>query len=53
MLNVIFGRIPDVHEKIEYAGYHIEILRKTRRNIELTRFTLIQQNEDSDSEENE
>lgn len=37
LLNVIFGKIPDVNERMEFDGYEFTILKKTKRSIELVR----------------
>lgn len=37
LLNVVFGKIPDVNERMEFEGYEFIILKKTKRSIELVR----------------
>lgn len=38
LMNYLFGRIPDLHETITFAGYECTILQKTKRNVTLVRF---------------
>jgi len=37
LLNTVFGKIPDINERTEFAGYEFVILKKSKRNIELVR----------------
>ncbi len=37
LLNTVFGKIPDVNERTEFAGYEFVIMKKSKRNVELVR----------------
>jgi CBS domain containing-hemolysin-like protein len=40
-VNYIFGRIPAVNERKNYAGYEISILSRKKQNVELVRFRVL------------
>jgi CBS domain containing-hemolysin-like protein len=41
LMNVIFDKIPEIGEEIEFEGYHFTIIQKRKNNIESVKMTLL------------
>jgi CBS domain containing-hemolysin-like protein len=41
LVNVIFGGIPAVHEKIKFGGYEITILKRFKHSVEQVRLKIV------------
>ena len=41
LMNVIFDKIPEIGEEIEFEGYHFSIIQKRKNNIESVKMTLL------------
>ena len=41
LMNVIFHKIPEIGEEIEFEGYHFSIIQKRKNNIESVKMTLL------------
>jgi len=41
LMNVIFHKIPEIGEEIEFEGYHFTIIQKRKNNIESVKMTLL------------
>lgn len=41
LMNVIFDKIPELGEEIDFAGYHFSIMQKRKNNIESVKMTLL------------
>ncbi len=42
LMNVIFEKIPDLHEKKELVGYECSIIKKSKLNVEMVKLVLLQ-----------
>jgi CBS domain containing-hemolysin-like protein len=41
LMNVIFDKIPEIGEEIDFEGYHFSIIQKRKNNIESVKMTLL------------
>lgn len=43
LMNIIFEKIPDLHESTEFGGYECSIVKKSKLNVEMVRLVLLNQ----------
>lgn len=52
LVNYVFGRIPEIHETITFAGYECTILQKTKRSVAVVKFRELLDTEQDEEEQN-
>ncbi|MFY8172153.1 MAG: hemolysin family protein [Sphingobacteriaceae bacterium] len=49
LMNVIFDKIPEIGEEIEFEGYHFTIIQKRKNNIESVKMRLVPKEDQSEN----
>jgi CBS domain containing-hemolysin-like protein len=49
LMNVIFDKIPEIGEEIEFEGYHFTIIQKRKNNIESVKMKLLPKEDQSEN----
>ncbi len=49
LMNVIFDKIPEIGEEIEFEGYHFTIIQKRKNNIESVKMRLVPKEDHSEN----